>query len=138
MNSFSLRIHGYIQPCICLGKGRVQQRFTFLVLYIKKIRGIIMFGTFLCGTYVILVVNFNIVIFLNLRNLSLIGWAIFSIILSNSSSFLCGVTVFRIPLACVYFCYKTDDSVILCPAAVLDVLIVSKSQARKVYQTIFP
>ena len=57
-----------------------------------------------------------------------IGWAIFSMVVSNFSVSLCSVTVFRIPLAalqsfcaCVYFCHKTSfDSVILCPVAVLE------------------
>ena len=58
-----------------------------------------MFGKFSCGTYVIVVFNSNIVVFPNMRNLFLIGLAIFSMVLSFSSIFLCGVTVFRIPLA---------------------------------------
>ena len=59
-----------------------------------------------------------------------IGSAIFSVVVSNFSISLCGVTVFRIPLAalqsfffcaCVYFCHKTGfDNVILCPVAVLE------------------
>ena len=59
-----------------------------------------------------------------------IGWAIFSMVVSNYSIFLRGFTAFSIPLAalqsffpaCVCFCYKTSfDSVsqILCPVAVL-------------------
>ena len=49
-----------------------------------------------------------------------IGWAIFSMVVSNYSIFLRGFSVFGIPLAalqslfstCVYFCYKTGfDSV---------------------------
>ena len=56
-----------------------------------------------CGTYVIVVFNSNIVIFPDMWNPCLIGWAIFSMVLSNSSIFLCGVTVFRIPLAALQF-----------------------------------
>ena len=67
--------------------------------YIKKFYGIIVFGKFSCGTYVIVVFNSNIVVFPNMRNLFLIGLAIFSMALSFSSIFLGGVTVFRIPLA---------------------------------------
>ena len=50
------------------------------------------FGKFSCGTYVI-------VVFPDMRNLFLIGSAIFSMVLSSSSIFLCGVTVFHIPRA---------------------------------------
>ena len=71
----------------------------FLAPYIKKISGIIVFGKFSCGTYVIVVFNSNIVVFLKMWNLFLIGSAIFSIVLSTSSIFLWGVTVFYIPLA---------------------------------------
>ena len=71
----------------------------FLAPYIKKIPGIIVFGKFSCGTYVIVVFNSNIVVFLKMWNLFLIGSAIFSIVLSTSSIFLWGVTVFYIPLA---------------------------------------
>ena len=66
--------------------------------YIEKVCGIIVFGKFSCGTYVIVLFNSDVVVFPNMRNL-LIGSAIFSMVLSNSSIFLCGVTVFRIPLA---------------------------------------
>ena len=67
--------------------------------YIEKVCCIIVFGKFSCGTYVIVVFNSNIVIFPHMRNPYLIGSAIFSMVLSNSSIFLCGVTVFRMPLA---------------------------------------
>ena len=60
---------------------------------------IIVFGKFSCGTYVIVVFNSSIVVFPNLQNLFLIGSAIFSMVLSNSLIFLCGVPVFRIPVA---------------------------------------
>ena len=87
-----------------------------------------MFGKFSCGTYVIVVLNSNIVLFLNMRNFFS---AIFSMVLSNLSIFLCGVryTPSRSSIffsfffcACViYFCYKTGfDSVISCPVAVLE------------------
>ena len=68
-------------------------------------------------------------VFLNIRNFFVIGSAILSMVSSNLSIFLCGVTVFGILLAalqsgffcaCVYFCYKTGfDTVISCPVAVL-------------------
>ena len=129
MNSFSLRIHHYIQPCICLGEGRVQQSVKFIAPYIEKFCSIIVFGKFSCGTYVIVVFNSDIVVFPNLRNLFLIGSAIFSMVLSNQSIFLCGVTVFRIPLAAFSFyflrmgilrCKTGFDTVLLCPVAVLE------------------
>ena len=62
----------------------------------------------------------------------MIGSAIFSMVVSNFSIFLYGVTVFSIPLtalkaalqsfvcACVYFYYKTSfDNVIPCQVTVL-------------------
>ena len=58
-----------------------------------------MFGKFSYGTYVIVVFNSNIVVFLNMGNLFLIGSVIFSMVLSNLSIFPCGVTVFCIPLS---------------------------------------
>ena len=67
--------------------------------YIKKFCGIIVFGKFSRGTYVIVVFNSTIVVFPDMRDPFLIGSAIFSMVLWNSSIFLCGVTVFRIPLA---------------------------------------
>ena len=107
MNSFCLRIHHYIQPCICLGEGRVQQSNTLLAPYIEKVCCIIVFGKFSRGTYLIVVFNSNIVVFPDKRNLFLISSAIFSIVLSNSSIFLCGVTVFRIPLSRFFHRRKT-------------------------------
>ena len=56
------------------------------------------------------------------------GSAILSMVVSNFSIFLCGFTVFGIPLAalqcfftqCVYLCHKTGfDGIIPCPVAVL-------------------
>ena len=97
--------------------------------YIEKFCGIILFGKFSSGTYVIVVLNSNIVVFPDMRNPFLISSVILSMVLSNLSIFLCGVTVFCIPQplfnlifwACVYFCYKTGfDSVILCPVAVFE------------------
>ena len=41
--------------------------------FIEKFCGIIVFGKFSCGTYVIVVFNSNIVVRLNMRNLFLIG-----------------------------------------------------------------
>ena len=79
------------------GKSIVE--FYILSPYIEKVCCIIVFGKFSCGTYVIVVFNSNIVVFPDVRNLFLIGSAIFSMVLSNSSIFLCGVTVFRLPLA---------------------------------------
>ena len=49
--------------------------------------------------YVFVVFNSNIVVFPDMRNLFLISSEIFSMVLSNLSIFLCGVTVFGIPLA---------------------------------------
>ena len=98
--------------------------------YIEKFCGIIVFGKFSYGTYVIVVLNSDIVVFLNIRNFFCDWQAIFSMLVSKFSIFLCSLTVFRIPLAalqsfffcaCVYFCYKTSfDSVILCPVVVLE------------------
>ena len=65
---------------------------SILSPYIEKFCGIMVFGKFSCGTYVI-------VVFPDMRNLFLSGLAIFSMVLSSSSIFLCGVTVFHIPLA---------------------------------------
>ena len=88
-----------------------------------------MFLKFSCGTYVIVVLNSDIVVFLNMRNFFVIGSAIFSMVVSNFSIFLRGVTVFGKSLAalqsffcpCVYFCHKTGvDSVILRPVAVFE------------------
>ena len=90
---------GHMQSNVCLGEGRVQQNFTFSAPYVDKNCGIIVFGKFSCGSYVIVIFNSNIVVFLNMGNLFLIGSAIFSRVLSNSSLFHCGVTVFGIPLA---------------------------------------
>ena len=90
---------GHLESNVCLGEGRVQWSFTVLAPYIEKVCGIIVFGKFSCGAYVIVVLNSNIMVFLNMRNFFLIGSAIFSMVLSNSSIFLCGVTMFRIPLA---------------------------------------
>ena len=59
--------------------------------YIEKFCGIIVFGKFSCGTYVIGVFNFNIVVFQTCEIFFLIGSAIFSMVLSNSSIFLYGV-----------------------------------------------
>ena len=55
--------------------------------YIEQFCGIIVFGEFSCGTYVIVVFNSNIVVFADMRNLFLIGSAIFSMVWSNSSIF---------------------------------------------------
>ena len=90
---------GHLESNVCLGEGRVQWSFTVLAPYIEKVCGIIVFGKFSCGAYVIVVFNSNIVVFLNMRNLFLIDSAIFSMGMSNSSIFLCGVTMFLIPLA---------------------------------------
>ena len=70
-----------------------------LSAYIKKFCGIIVFGKFSYGTYVIVVFNSNIVVFPNMLNLFLISSAIFSMVLSNLLIFVCRVTVLRIPLA---------------------------------------
>ena len=67
--------------------------------YIEKFCGIIVFGKFSCSTYVIVVFNSTIVVFPNMQNPFLISSAIFSMVLSNSLIFLCGVPVLRIPLA---------------------------------------
>ena len=84
-------IVGHLESNVCLGEGRVQWSFTVLAPYIEKVCGIIVFCKFSCGAYVIVVLNSNIVVFLNMRNLFLIGSAIFSMVLSNSSIFLYGV-----------------------------------------------
>ena len=119
----------HLESNVCLGEGRVQESFTILAPYIEKVCGIIVFRKFSCGTYVIVALNSDIVVFLNMRNFFVIGSAIFSMVVSNFSIFLRGVTVFGKSLAalqsffcpCVYFCHKTGfDSVILRPVAVFE------------------
>ena len=87
---------GHLESNVCLGEGRVQESFTILAPYIEKVWGIV-FGKFSCGTSVIVVLNSDIVVFLNMGNF-FNGLAIFSMVVSNFSIFLCSVTVFRIPL----------------------------------------
>ena len=59
-----------------------------------------MFRKFSGRTYVIVVLNSDIVVFLNMRNFFfVIGSAIFSMVVSNFSIFLRGVTVFGKSLA---------------------------------------
>ena len=58
-----------------------------------------MFAKFSCITYELVVLNSDIVVFLNMQNFYVIGSAIFSTVVSNFSIFPCGVTVFGIPLA---------------------------------------
>ena len=61
--------------------------------------GIIVFGKFSCGSYVIVIFNSNIVRFLKMGNLFFDWLGDFSMVLSNLSIFHCGVTVFGILLA---------------------------------------
>ena len=84
----------HLESNVCLGEGIVQESFTILASYIEKVCGIIMFRKFSCGTYVILALNSDIVVFLNMRNFFVIGSAIFSMLI-----FLRGVTVFGKSLA---------------------------------------
>ena len=58
----------HLESNVCLGEGRVQESLTILARYIEKVRGIIVFGKFSCGTYVIVLLNSDIVVFLNMRN----------------------------------------------------------------------
>ena len=117
------------------GKSIVE--FYILSPYIEKVCRIIVFGKFSCGTYVIVVFNSNIVVFPDVRNLFLIGSAIFSMVLSNSSIFLCGVTVFRIPLATLQS-YFLLIRILLLQDRLKQCDIVPSCGFRKVYQTIFP
>ena len=58
------------------------------------------FGKFLCGTYVIVVLNSDIVVFLNMRNFLLLAWRVLGWSkLSNLSIFLFCIKEFGIPLA---------------------------------------
>ena len=58
------------------------------------------FGKFSCGTYVIVVLNSDIVVFLNMRIFLLLARRLLARLkLSNFSIFLFGVTEFSIPLA---------------------------------------
>ena len=58
-----------------------------------------MFAKFSCGTYVIEVLNCDILVFLNMQNFYVVRSAIFSMVVSKFSIFPCGITVFSIPLA---------------------------------------
>ena len=58
-----------------------------------------MFAKFSCGTYVIVVLKSDIVVFLNMQNFYVIRSALFSMVVSKFSIFPCGITVFGIPLA---------------------------------------
>ena len=109
------------------GRGEYSWVFHFIAL-LGTFCGIIVFGKFSCGPYVIVVLNCDTVVFLNMRNFLWLARR-FLVWCVNFSIFHCGFTVFRIPLtalesffcACVYFCYKTGfDSVILCPTVVLE------------------
>ena len=64
---------GHLESNVCLGEGRVQWSFTVLAPYIEKVCGIIVFGKFSCGSYVIGVLNSDIVVFLNMRNFLLLA-----------------------------------------------------------------
>ena len=64
---------GHLESNVCLGEGRVQWSFTVLAPYIEKVCGIIVFGKFSCGTYVIVALNSDIVVFLNMQNFWWLG-----------------------------------------------------------------
>ena len=113
--------HGGVFGIKCLYRGgRVEKSFTFLAPYIGKFCGIVVFGKFSCGTYVIVVLNSDIVVFLNIRIFSVIGSVIFStveVVEFFDFSFR-GYGVQYTPSrfnsrsnlnfwACVYFHYKT-------------------------------
>jgi len=60
----------------------------------------VVLGQFSCGSYVIVVLNSDIVVFLNIRIFLLLArWFLAWLKLSNLSIFLFGVTEFSIPLA---------------------------------------
>ena len=59
---------GHLESNVCLGEGKVYYSFTFLAPYVEKVSGIVVFGKFSCGTYVIVVLNSDNVVFLNMRN----------------------------------------------------------------------
>ena len=109
------------------GRGEYSWVFHFIAL-LETFCGIIVFGKFSCGPYVIVVLNCDTVVFLNMRNFlwlarRFLAWLCqflnFSLrcygvpyTASRSLIFFC---------ACVYFSNKTGfDSVILCPVAVLE------------------
>ena len=85
-----------IKRLSCGGQSIVEF-YVFSVL-LWQICRISVFGKFSCGTYVIVIFNSNIVVFLNMRNFFVIGLGDFSMVVSNFSISLCSVTVFRTPL----------------------------------------
>ena len=52
---------GYLESNVCLREERVWYGFKFLAPYIEKFYSIVVFAKFSCGTYVIVVLNFDIV-----------------------------------------------------------------------------
>ena len=48
-------------------RGEYRGLLLFLASYIEEFCGIVVFGKFSCGTYVIVVLNSDIVVFLNMR-----------------------------------------------------------------------
>ena len=48
--------------------GESIEEFYIFFPYIEKFCGIVVFGKFSCGTYVTVVLNSDIVVFLNVRN----------------------------------------------------------------------
>ena len=96
MNSFFLA-DSPLHIALHLSRGKSIVECYILSPYIEKFCGIILFGKFSSGTYVIVVLNSNIVVFPDMRNPFLISSVILSMVLSNLSIFLCGVTVFCIP-----------------------------------------
>ena len=84
---------GYLESNVCLGEGRVWYSFKFLAPYIEKLYSIVVFAKFSCGTYVIVVLNSDIVALINKQNVLLLArWFL------AWFCWICGVTEFGIPL----------------------------------------
>ena len=60
--------------------GRVWQSFKFLAPYIKKFYSIVVCAKFSCGTYVIVVLNSDIVALINKRNFLFLARFFFAVL----------------------------------------------------------
>ena len=89
---------GYLESNVCLGEGRVWYSFKFLAPYIEKLYSIVVFAKFSCGTYVIVVLNSDIVALINKRNFLFLARWFLAWFCWICRFFLCGFTEFGIPL----------------------------------------
>ena len=126
------------------GGESMVESYIFSALHWEILRccGIVVFGKFSCGTYVIVVLNSDIVVFLNMRIFFVIALAIFSMakVVEFFDFSFRGYGVQYTPSrsnrssnlnfwACVYFHYKTGfDSMISCPVAVVEKFRFSAKQ----------